>query len=804
MLLNYLKIALRNLFRNKFYSFTNIVGLALGLACVFFILQYLKQEISYDRFHVEGENIYRVTWEDENPQTRTPHPLAQALVQDFPEVESAVSLTPLWGVGLTRETFSIRNIEKDIRYDESNIIAVDTTFWDVFTYPLIKGDQKTALKNPGGILLSASMAKKYFGDEDPMGKQLAVGGEEELIEVVGVFEDVPQTSHIHFDFLISYVREKAGEDPESEYFTWKDFGHYNYIRLKPGSDAKQLEAKLTNWIRKYVDVSDADFSTIIKNNFGLRLQPLTDIHLHSHLRWELEPNGYVAYVYMMTAAALLILIIACVNFINLTTAQSAERAKEIGIRKSLGAFRTQLALQFTGESLLVSTLAMVVAMIFIQLALPFFAIVTGQKLEMSYFFFLLILGGMSALTGIVAGAFPSLYLASIKPGVILKGKFLQNSRGTGFRQTFTVLQFCASMILITSSAIIYSQLNFIQHKELGFNKEDVIVIPIKNREAVNPKLEELRSELLRIPGISVVSAASNIPGRAFNQNTVFSTKDPQFRIAASEALVDYDFFNVLGIEFLEGRGFAKENPADREAFVINETTAKNLYPDGAVGKEFTWDFDDSGLIQGTIIGVVKDFHFQSLHQPVRPLLFRLMPWYNYVIVKLNTSDFPTTLKSVETTWKKFDNRFGFDFSFLNDQLDQQYALEENMATVLTAFSLIAVVIASFGLLGIAALTFRQKTKEVSIRKVLGATIMGLMVFLIKDFTRIVLIAIVMATPLVWLMMSRWLQNFTFRVEINPFVFVSSGIAILVIAWGTLSFMSWKIAHANPAETLKSE
>ena len=236
MIRNYLKIAIRNLFRNKFYSLTNIVGLALGLACVFLILQYLKHEISYDRFHVkDAENIYRVSWEDENPQTRTPHPLAQALVQDFPEVESAVSLTPLWGVGLTRETFSIRNLEKDIRYDESNIIAVDTTFWDVFTFPLIKGDQKTALKNPGGILLSASMAKKYFGDEDPMGKQLAVNEENQLIEVVGVFEDVPQASHIHFDFLISYVREKAGEDPESQYYTWNDFGHYNYIRLKPGS-----------------------------------------------------------------------------------------------------------------------------------------------------------------------------------------------------------------------------------------------------------------------------------------------------------------------------------------------------------------------------------------------------------------------------------------------------------------------------------------------------------------------------------------------------------------------------------------
>ncbi len=804
MLLNYLKIALRNLFRNKFYSFTNIVGLALGLACVFLILQYLKQEISYDRFHVKGENIYRVSWEDDNPQTRTPHPLAQALVQDFPEVESAVSLTPLWGVGLTRETFSIRNLEKDIRFDERNIIAVDTTFWNVFTFPLIKGDQKTVLKNPaGGILLSASMAKKYFGEEDPIGKQLAVNEDNQLIEVVGVFEDVPQASHIHFDFLVSYVREKAQEDPESQYYTWNDFGHYNYIRLKPGTDARQLEAKLNGWLRKYVDVSDEDFRALSERNFGLRLQPLTDIHLHSHLRWELEPNGYVAYVYMMTAAALLILIIACVNFINLTTAQSAERSKEIGIRKSLGAFRRQLALQFTGESLVISTLAMILSMIFIQLALPFFAAVTGRTLEMDYFFFVLMLGGLSLITGIVAGAFPSFYLASVKPGLILKGKFLQNPRGISFRQAFTVLQFFSSMILITSSVIIYNQLNFIQHKELGFSQEEVVVIPIKDGDAINPKLEELRSELLRIPGIKAVSAASNIPGRPFSQNPVFPTRAPQLRIAASEALIDYDFFNVLGIEFSEGRAFAKENPADRDAFIINETAAKNLYPNGAIGKEFTWDFDE-GLINGTVIGVVKDFHFQSLHEPVKPLLFRLMPWYNYVLVKMNTKDFPNTLRSVETTWQKFDDRFGFEFSFLADQLNQQYALEKNMAAVLTAFSVIAIAIASFGLLGIAALTFRQKTKEVSIRKVLGATMAGLMVLLIKDFTRIVLISIALATPLVWWVMSQWLQNFTFRVEINPLVFVGSGIVLIIIAWGTLSFLAWRIAHVNPAETLRSE
>ncbi len=803
MFFNYLKIAVRSLFKNKTYSAVNIIGLALGLACVCLIVQYLKHELSYDRFHQSAENIYRISWEDENPQTRTPHPMAQAMVADFPEVESAVSLTPLWGVGLTRETFSFRNPEKDVRFDEKNILAVDTTFFDVFTFPMVYGDGKQILKNPDVLLMSESMAKKYFGDENPIGKHLSINGDRSTIEVAGVFKDVPEASHFHFDFLVSYVREKAGEDEDSEYFTWKDFGHYNYIRLKPGTDAKELEAKLLPWIRKYFNLSDESFANIAANGYGFRLQPITDIHLHSHIRWELEPNGYIAYVYMMVAAALLILFIGCVNFINLSTAQSAERAKEIGIRKSLGAFKGQLAIQFTGESVLISLLAAALAAIALEIAIPFFTSVTGTSLSISHPFFLSVLFGLALLTGMLAGVFPSFFLASAKPGLILKGKFLQNAGGTGLRQVFTTFQFFASMMLISCSVIIYSQLNFIQTRSLGFDPEETIVLPIKNRDDITPRIDELRNELLKVPGVKGVSAASNVPGTSYNQNPVFATKDPSRQSAASEALIDYDFFDVMGIEFKEGRPFSRENPADKDGFIINETAANNLFPEGALGKEFSWDFDP-GMVRGTVIGVVKNFHFQSLHQPVRPLLFRLMPYYNYVIVKLNTNDFPATIKSVETTWKKFDNQFEFEFSFLKENLNKQYAQEQNMANVLLLFSIIAMVIACFGLLAIAALTFRQKTKEVSVRKVLGATLASLTFLLIKDFTRMVLFAIVFAVPLTWWLMNSWLQNFTYRTTINPLVFVGSGLLLIVVAWTTLSYLTIKIARVNPADTLKSE
>jgi putative ABC transport system permease protein len=802
MIVHYFSIALRHLIKNRLYSAITILGLAVGLSSVFLIVNYLRFELSFDRFHEGAENIYRIAWENETPQTRTPHPMAQAMVRDFPEVESAVSITPIWGPGLIRQTFSVRNLEKNIRFDESNVMEVDSTFFKVFTFPLIKGDPKTVLKNPGGFLISESMARKYFGQDDPVGKHLAVNDDQQLIEVLGVFKDVPRNSHFHFDALVSYVREKAG-DPNNDYYSWNDFGHYNYIRLKPGADAKKLESRLLDWIPKYRNWSPQDIQALKDRGYGFRLQPLTDIHLRSNLHWELESNGNISYVYMMTTAAVLILIIACLNFINLSTAQSTERAKEIGIRKSLGAFRRQLSAQFTGEAILVAGLAVLLSILLIEFVAPAYSAFTGNPLSLTVVNFIVVLAGSGLLVGILAGAYPAWYLSRIQPGLILKGKFIQNPKGSTFRKSFMVFQFFASMVLISCSLVIAGQLNYIRHKSLGFAQDEVVVLPIKNRHTINPRFQELQSELLRIPGVRAVSATSNIPGRSYNQNAIFPATDPEQRVNASENYIDYDFFKTLDIRMAEGRPFLKENPADGSAFVINETAARNLFPDGALGKELAWD-SEQGLFKGTIIGITRDFHYQSLHEPVRPIVFRLGSSYNYVVLKLHTDDLNKSIAGIRGTWKKFDDDFGFEFSFLSGQLNEQYAAEQNMAGVLIVFSVLAVSIACVGLLGMAALTFRQKTKEVSVRKVLGATLVNLMVLLLRDFTQLVLLSIALAVPFVWWLMNQWLENFAFRMTINPWVFVASGFLLLAVTWSTLSYLTLRIARVNPAETLKSE
>jgi putative ABC transport system permease protein len=381
MLNNYFKIAFRNVVKNRLQSVINVLGLALGIACVFLISVYTQYELTYDQYYPNYQNLYRITWHSDNPQTRTPHPLAQAMVSDFPEVESAVSLSPYWAAGLTRRTFSVRNLEKNIRFDETGALMVDSTFFDVFQLPIVRGDGKKALKSTKGILLSERAARKYFGDDDPIGKHLAVNADTVLVEVMAVFKDIPERSHFHFDMLGSYVREKS-RDPHNPYYSWADFGHFNYVRLKPGADPKALEAKLMPWVRKHL--VDEEINEAIANGDGFQVQPVTDIHLKSHLHWELESNGNIGYVYIMGAAALLTLIIACINFMNLMTAKSAERAKEIGVRKTLGAFRSQLSLQFLSEAVLVAMLAVGLAVLLVEISLPIYNATTGQSYELHY------------------------------------------------------------------------------------------------------------------------------------------------------------------------------------------------------------------------------------------------------------------------------------------------------------------------------------------------------------------------------------------------------------------------------------
>ena len=803
MLYNYFNIAIRNLLKNRVHTVINILGLAFGITCVFLITIYINHELSYDRFHNRAEDLYRISWEDENPQTRTPHPMAQALANDFPEVENAVSLTPLWGAGLTRETHAFKHPQKNERYDERNILSVDTTFFQVFDFPLVKGDPKTALKKINGVLISESMARKYFGDEDPIGKHLAVDSASYLVEVVAVFKDVPANSHFHFDFLVSYLREKY-LNPGSRFYSWADFGHYNYVRLKPGTDAKQLEAKLMDWSKKYLDWSSQNYESLAARKHQFRLRPVTDIHLKSRLHWELEANGNIDYIYILGAAALFTLIIACVNFMNLTTAKSAERAKEIGVRKTMGAFRSQLSLQFLAESVSVALIAVLLSFLIIESVLPMFNIFTGLSLEIHYLTYVPILLGGGIVVGIISGLYPSLYLSGVKPHLVLKGKLAQTPQGSSLRRTLIVLQFSISMILISSAVIIFSQLDFLRKKNLGFGKDEVIVIPVKNDDGM-PNFDAFRNELLRLPGVTSVSASSNIPGTQFNQHAVSLVNKPMDRINSSEAYVDYDFFKALGIAIAEGRTFVRDSPTDGKAFVLNETAARQLSADGSmVGREILWNHDDE-VIRGTVIGVVKDFNFQSLHEPVRPLLFMLSgDNFNYMLIKLETGDFKGKIASIEKLYKTFETTFGFEFSFLEDQLNDQYAEEEKAGNILGIFSGIAILIACFGLFGMSMLMFYQKAKEVSVRKVLGATPYSLLVLLLGNFTKLIVVAIVIASPATWYVMKGWLNNFTYQVTIQPLTFILSGLSLILIAWITLSYFTVKTSRLNPAETLKNE
>lgn len=804
MLLNYFTIAFRNLVKTKLHSVINILGLSLGMASVFLIMLYISHELSYDRFHRRSEDLYRIAWVTNNPQTRTPHPLAQALASDFTEVESAVSLSPLWAAGLTRATHAFRNPQRSERYDERNILAVDTTFFDVFDFPLVKGDAKTALKSLNGLLISESMAKKYFGAEDPVGKQLLVDSDSYLVEVVGVFKDVPANAHFHFDFLVSYLREKS-LNPGDEYYTWADFGHFNYVRLRPGTDAQALEARLMEWSKKYVDWSPETFRYFADHNLGFKLQPVTDIHLRSRLRWELEPNGNIEYIYILAVAALLTLIIACVNFMNLTTARSADRAREIGVRKTLGAYRSQLSAQFLSESVILALIAVVVAILIIESSLPFFNYATGMSFYLDYGKHLLMLAALGAGIGILAGIYPSFYLSAIRPSLVLKGRLMQSPRGAGLRKGLVVFQFSISMVLISAAAIIFDQLDFLKSKDLGFGKEEVIVLPLKNENNTG-NFQTLQTELLKIAGVSSVSGTTNIPGLQFNQNGVANASRPDDDMDSSEALVDYDFLQALGIPLLEGRFFLRENPSDSSgAFVINETAARQLYPEGSpVGKELIWE-RDGYFVRGTVIGVVQDFHFQSLHEPIRPLLLALArEEFNYVVIKTSLEDLPAKLAAIEKAYKQFEPVFAFEFAFLEDHLNRQYASEERTARILSAFSAIAVFIACIGLFGMSMLTFQHKIKEVSVRKVLGATPVNLLVLLLGNFTKLIVVAILIAAPLAWWVMDRWLENFSYQVRINPATFVTTGLVLVVIAWGTLSYFTVRAARLNPAETLKNE
>ncbi|MEQ8362080.1 MAG: FtsX-like permease family protein [Cyclobacteriaceae bacterium] len=806
MLRSYLLISLRNLLKNRLYTLINVVGLTVGIASVIMILLYVQDEMSYDRYDPETANVYRIYWQSGNPQTRTPHPMAQALVKDFPEVNNAVTLSPIWGPGLTQQSFSVKNLDKDIQYNEKNILSVDSTFFDVFPLKIIKGNKNTVLRTPGKLLLSQSAAYKYFGDEDPIGKHLAFNGDENLIEIEGVYEDMPRQSHFHAMALVSYVHMKTFEDPESAYYTWADFGHFNYIRLRPDADPKKLEGQLLSWAAQYINASDEVIQRIIQNKEGFRLQNIRDIHLKSHLMWELEPNSNIEYVYIMMAAAFLILTIAVINFMNLTTAKSAERAKEIGVRRTLGAFKKQLSFQFIGESLLVAMFSMILAGLAVEISLPYFNLLSGKELEINFLHNPSIVAtilGIGIITGVLAGLYPSAILSSINPVQVLKGKFVTSKGGNLFSRILVVFQFTMAIILISGTVIILNQMNFIQHKNLGFAKDATLLIPVRDGN-MRRNFETLQNELRSIVGVEEVGASSNVPGSQFNQNPIHSISDPDHEVNASQMFVDYDLIKTLNLEIVEGRGFERSFPGDTSnAYIINQAAAHELQLSDPVGKEIVLVMDEDEY-RGTIVGVVKDFNYQSLHQPVRPVIMQRLPYYNTVLIRFNSENVPQTISSIESVWKNFDDTFGFEYSFLEDNINSQYTSENKMGLVFGLFAGIAIIISCMGLFGLASLNFAQRKKEVGIRKVLGAPLGRLLLNLIKDYSKLIIVATILAVPVAWWIMSGWLNNFVFKVDINIWIFLLTGMSTLLIAWLTIGYLTIRTASLNPVDTLKEE
>ncbi len=801
MLKNYLKIAVRNLRKHKGYSFINIFGLAVGMTCCWLILLYVQHELSYDRFHQDANRIFRIAWITGNPQTRTPHPMAQALAKDFAEVESAVSLSPIWAPGLTRQKFAFRYGEK--RFEENEVFSADSTFFAVFSFPLVKGDPQTALRSPTSLVLTERMAKKYFGAEEPLGKVLTINNSVDL-QVTGVMQDVPAASHMHFDFLISYVLLKMRET--GSYYTWDDFGHYNYIKLAPTADPKSLEAKIPGWFLTYNTWPADDIAELKSGQTAFRLQPITDIHLRSHLKWELEPNSDIAYVYLFSAIAVFVLFIACINFMNLATARSATRAKEVGIRKVLGALRQQLIGQFLGESILLSLTALLLSLAAVELLLPFFNSWSGANLAVSYRDNprrILGIGGMALLVGIISGSYPAFFLSALQPVQTLKDTMRFGVRSARFRQILVTTQFAISIALIASAGIVAAQLKFLKNQKLGFDKSQIAVVPIKTA-AMRRNYEAVKTELLRHPNLVSITAVSNVPGGRFNQNEIFwqTAEDEQ---DVSQVRVDYDFFKTLGIEIAQGRGFSQTLATDSaSAFILNETAARLYAWDTAVGKEITW-LDDDNVRRGQIIGVAKDFHFQSLHHNIEPLLFQVLPaGFNYFLIKMSGHDVAGTLAALEKKWKTFDPERAFEYSFLDADFAALYESEERMKTVVENFSSLAILIACLGLLGLASFMIQQRTKEIGVRKVLGASVSQIVVLLSRDFAQLVGIAFVVATPVAYLMMNSWLQSFAYRAAIEWQIFVWAGLFALIMACLTVSYQAAKAALANPIEALRYE
>lgn len=793
MLRNYFKIAFRNLWKHKVFSFINIMGLTVGMSACLLISMYVNFELTYDAFHSKSDRIYRLVTDVITPSETinagiTSWAFGPTIKQDFPEVEAYTRINS--------GSFLLR--KGDIKFQEQATVFADSSFFRVFDFKLIQGDPKTALKEPLSLVFTEKAAKKYFGNSDPIGQTLLLTGDALPAKVTGVMKDIPENSQIKGDMFVSMTtvttRFNRGIDEE-----WGNFGAMTYLLLKPGTERKVLEKKFP----AYLERRAGKLMRESKMSYKLFLEPLLDVHLHSER--DVAEKGSMSNVYVFSVVAVFILLIACINFVNLTTARSAERAKEVGVRKVVGAAKGLLARQFVSESVLLCLIAFVLSITLSAALIPLFNDLAGKVVVSGIFAdtsFLLYMLMAAILIGVLAGIYPALVLSSFEPVTVLKGRFTTSFKGILLRKGLVTFQFAISIALIIATMIVYIQMNFMRNRDLGFSKDQMLVISTEG----DPKREAFKESLRGLAGVKSTAASSSVPGGpnrgAYSE---IENKSGELQVANLDLyFVDFDYITQFGLKMAAGRPFSREFGTDTtQAMVVNEAAVKLLgyaKPEDAIGRRFKqWGRE------GKIVGVVRDFHFRSLQEAIRPLTMRIEPGGTELVsVKIEGNRLKETVAAVEEKWKEMIPGRPFSYYFMDEFFDRQYRSEERFEKLFFNFAILAIFISCLGLLGLASHSTMQRTKEIGVRKVMGASVGSIVGLLSKDFLKLVVIAFVVASPVAWFGMDRWLENFAYRTDIYWWVFVIAAVLSVAIAFATVSFQSIRAAVMNPVKSLRSE
>lgn len=809
MIKNYLKIAVRNLWKNKGLTFINIAGLAIGLACFILMVMYVVDELSYDRFYPNVERTFRVDSDikfggNELHICESSDPMGPTLKKDYPQVEEYTRIYANEGSKLIRKGNDYLN--------EDNIVYADSTFFNVFPQKVLYGDIKTALIEPNTVVISETAAKKYFSSMDAAGKTLEI--DKKPFKVTAVIKDMPPNSHFHFDFIMSMKNVDYG---------WNNFLSHNfhtYIVLKPGTDYHAFEKNFEQVIEKYVlpqakqvmtGLTTMDDFRKAGNKLDYSLMPLTKIHLYSNRSPELESNGNIQYVYIFSAVALFILLIACINFMNLSTARSAKRAKEVGIRKVLGSGKKNLITQFLSESTITAFIALLLALVLAYFTLPLFNNMAAKSMQFESIFspsFLPFLLSLPIIVGLMAGAYPAFYLSHFKPVAVLRGKINAGFRKSNLRSSLVVFQFFISIFLIIGTVIVYKQLQFIQNTNLGFNKDQVLII--NGTDALEKNDEVFKNAVLELPGVKSGTMSAYLPVPSSRNDNAYSkdaVMDQQNALSMQTWTVDDEYINTIGLQLIKGRNFSKDYGTDTSAFIINESAAKILGFDDPIGKKIYQpnpDQPDAAPMVFTVIGVVKDFNYESLRQNIYPLGLKYGHSNNNISFKISSTNAKALVAQIQEKWRSLAPGMPFSYRFMDDAFDNMYRAEQRVGKISMTFSILAIFIACLGLFGLVTFMAEQRTKEIGVRKVLGASVPNLVAMLSKDFLKLVLIASLIAFPVAWWAMHTWLQDFAYRINIEWWVFVVAAIAAILIALITVSFQAIKAALANPVKSLRTE